>query len=110
VKHSDEVEAHIQNTVDKRNHNIDLRIAAEAVLEEAGLENIRPRTSEPEINEKIIQLASTGLRPDELEKEVTKLFTPKLEESKTKLHQDTDKNLQKIVVETKNKASTQLAA
>ena len=110
VKHSDEVETHIQETVEMRNHNIDLRIAAEAVLEEAGLENIRPRTSEPEINEKIIQLASTGLRPDELEKEVTKLFTPKLEESKTKLHQDTDKNLQKIVVETKNKASTQLAA
>jgi hypothetical protein len=34
VKHSDEVESKIKRTVDTRNHNIDLRLAAEAVLEE----------------------------------------------------------------------------
>jgi transcription termination factor NusB len=108
VKHSDEVEAHIQNTVDKRNHNIDLRLVAEAVLEKAGLESFfRPRTSEPEINEKIIQLASTGLSPDELEKEVSNLFTPKLEENKTKLHKDTDENIPKLPIK---ELSPQLSA
>lgn len=71
--HAEEVEAHIQKTVDKRNHNIDLRLAAEAALEAANYK-FRPKTDDPETNRSIVKTISDSNK-DEIAKNLDALLS-----------------------------------
>ena len=92
VGHSEEVESHIQKTVDKRNENIDLRLAAEKALETVGVDSFRPKTDDPDTNRMILKTISDSNKEDiasNLEEALSKGSVEKFEfDDKVKKHQE----------------------
>lgn len=92
VVHAGEVEDHIQKTVNKRNSNIDLRLAAEKALETVGVDSFRPKTDDPDTNRAILKTISDSNKEDittNLEALLSKGSTEKFEfDDKVKKHQE----------------------